>query len=389
MTFFPKHTVKTIRHTATLFYYDGPQVFEARDAIGGHYIAVMVEPQDGNDCYLVVGVAPERLRQFRAGGLDLHTLISEGGQDEWYLAPVLAGLTEPLPLQAQSALLSDSGFLPEPGFLLYDRPAEELALKEARERHNLVLEIAADPPEAAAEHRIHVGTLIGLLSHVQIMIKHAYRAALAELSPMDKRTIDKTDAHIMDVVIPAAAGSFRVVLEAAKTPDLLGQSELARALQRLDVLFENAADPLKALATVKEHKGHLAGAYLRLLRFLAQHKTGLRYSWAEPNFSKPCFRSVAESEVGPLVAALSGVSNLGGEPVTLIGEFNKFNREIGAWGLKTETGMMSGKVRDGGPSLDGLSAGARYKFSCVEEIEEVEGTGREIRTLYLIEHGPA
>ena len=29
-----------IRHTSTLFYYDGPQVFEARDAIGGHYIAV-------------------------------------------------------------------------------------------------------------------------------------------------------------------------------------------------------------------------------------------------------------------------------------------------------------------------------------------------------------
>jgi hypothetical protein len=52
--------MKTIRHTATLFYYDGPQVFEARDPIGGHYVAVMVEPQDGKDRYLVTGVAPER-----------------------------------------------------------------------------------------------------------------------------------------------------------------------------------------------------------------------------------------------------------------------------------------------------------------------------------------
>ena len=59
--------MKTIRHTTTLFYYDGPQVFEARDTIGGHYVAVMVEPQDGQDCYLVAGVEPERLRQFRAG----------------------------------------------------------------------------------------------------------------------------------------------------------------------------------------------------------------------------------------------------------------------------------------------------------------------------------
>ena len=156
----------------------------------------------------------------------------------------------------------------------------------------------------------------------------------------------------------------------------------------MDVLFENAADPAKALATVKAHRGHLAGAYLRLLRFLVKHKTGLRYSWAEPNFAKPNCRAVGEAEAGPLVDALSGVSNLGGESVTLIGEFEKVNRGTGAWGLLTAEGLQSGKVREGGPSLDGLKVGGRYKFACVEEIEEVEGTGREIHTLYLIEHEP-
>ena len=222
--------MKTIRHTATLFYYDGPQVFEAQDAIGGHYIAVMIEPENGLDRYLVTGVAPERLRQFRASTLDLRTLLTEGGVEEWYFATVADGLDRPLVLEPQTAQLVDSGLLPDGGFLLHDRPAEELVLREARERNNLVLDIIADPPEASTEHRIHVGTLIGLLSHVQTMIKHAYGAALRELSPDDRRAIDKTDAHMMDVVIPAATGSFRVVLEAAKRPDLLGQSELARAL---------------------------------------------------------------------------------------------------------------------------------------------------------------
>jgi hypothetical protein len=51
-------------NTVTLFYYDGPQVFEAGDSIGGHYLALMVEPLDGQERYLVVGVVPERLRQF-------------------------------------------------------------------------------------------------------------------------------------------------------------------------------------------------------------------------------------------------------------------------------------------------------------------------------------
>ncbi len=381
--------MKTIQHTTTLFYLDGPQVFEARDAIGGHYVGVMVEPQQGRDRYLVAGVAPERLRQFRSGTLDLRSLLAEADGEEWYLAATAVGLDQPLALVPQGSSLMDSGLLPDAGFVLHDRPADELALKEARERNNLVLELAADPPEAATEHRIRVGTLIGLLGHVQTMVKHAYGAALRELSPDRRRVIDKTDAHLMDVVVPAASGSFRVVLEAAKTPDMLGQNELARALQRVDVLFENAGNPQKALATVKAHRGHLAGAYLRLLRFLVQHKTGLRYSWAEPGFAKPNSRAVAEAEAGPLVDVLSGVSNLGSESITLVGDFEKMNRGAGSWGILTDDGLCSGKVREGGPSLDGLKTGARYKFSCIEEIEEIEGTGRELRTFYLIEHEPA
>lgn len=378
--------MKTIRHTTTLFYYDSPHVFEARDVIGGHYVAVMVEPEDSVDRYLVVGVAPERLRQFRSGALDLRSLLTDGGEDEWYLVTANAGLHEPMALVAQTMPLATSGLLPDPGFLLHDSLAQEEVLKEARKRNNLVLEIAADPPEAATEHRIRVDTFIGLLGQVQTMVKHAYGAALRELSPGGRRAIDKSDAHLMDVIIPAAAGSFRVVLEAAKTPDMLGQSELARALQRLDVLFESTANPQKTMATVKAHRGHLAGAYLRFLRFLVQHKTGLRYSWAEPTFAKPNNRAVMEAEAGPLVDVLSGISNLGVESVTIEGAFEKANRGTSAWGLLTADGVYSGKVKKGGPGLEGLKIGGNYRFSCIEEIEEVKGTGREQRMLYLIKH---
>lgn len=380
--------MKTIHHTTTLFYYDGPQIFEARDAIGGHYVAVMVEPQDGQNRYLVAGVAPERLRQFRSGTLDLRSLLVEAGEDEWYLATTATGLDQALALVPQGVPLKESGLLPDAGFVLHDRPSEELVLKEARERNNLVLEIAADPPEAAEEHRIRVGTLIGLLGHVQTMVKHAYGAALRELSAGNRRAIDKSDAHMLDVVIPAAVGSFRIVLEAAKMPDMLGQSELARALQRVDVLFEHAGDPQKALATVKEHRGHLAGAYLRLLRFLVQNRTGLRYSWAEPTFAKPNCRAVSEAEAGPLVNALSSVSNLGAESVNLVGALEKADVVSGTWRIATPEDTFAGKIKQGGPSLDGLKINSTYRFSCMEEIEEVEGTGREQRTLYLIEHEP-
>jgi hypothetical protein len=380
--------MKTVRHTTTLFYYDGPQVFEARDAIGGHYVAVMVEPEHGKDRYLVIGVEPERLRQFRAGLLDLRTLLAERGEAEWHLTTVEGGLNGPLTILPQTGPLAASPFLPDAGFLMHDRPAEEAALREARERNNLVLEIAVDPPEAAEEHRIRVGTLVGLLNHVQMMVKHAYGAALRDLALSTRRAIDRSDAHLMDVVIPAAEGSFRIVLEAAKTPDLLGQSELARALERVDALFEKAANPEQAAEVVRANPGHLAGAYLRLLRFLIQHNTGLRYSWAEPTFSKPSNRSISEGEATPLVSLLSGVSNLGSESVKLLGTLEEVDVTRLTWRIATPDGKYSGEVKQGGPSLVGLTTGKTYKFDCIEEIQEVEGTGREQRTLYLVEHRP-
>ncbi|MGH7953633.1 MAG: DUF6575 domain-containing protein [Limisphaerales bacterium] len=380
--------MKSIRHTTTLYYYDGPQVFEARDAIGGHYIAVMVEPAQGKDIYLVAGVEPERLRQFRIGTLDLRYLLTERDETEWYLAEFAEAVDAPLVLHLQTQSLASYAHLPDAGFILHERPAIAEAVREARARNNLVMEIAVEPPESAQEHRIRVVTLAGLLTHLQTMVKHAYGAALRELSLDTRRAIDRSDAHLLDVVVPAAAGSFRVVLEAARMPDLLGQSELARALQRIDALFENAGDPQKTLTMVKSHRGHLAGAYLRTLRFLVQNKSGLRYSWAEPTSQEPRARAVSEAEAVPLVDLLSGVSNLGAETVTFVGALRKADVDAGAWRIETEEGDYSGKTKPGGPSLAGLKLDSRYRFICLEEIEETQAGTREQRTLYLTEHEP-
>ncbi len=126
--------MKTVKPASTLYYYDGPQVLEARDAIGGHYIAVMVERLTDYDRYLVAGVAPERLRRFRSGILDLRTLLVDADADEWYLASAPAGPEQLMTLEPQHRSLAESGLLPDEGFVLHDRPADELALIEARMR---------------------------------------------------------------------------------------------------------------------------------------------------------------------------------------------------------------------------------------------------------------
>lgn len=380
--------MKEVLHKATLFYYDGPQVIEARDRIGGHYVGVLVAQPDDREAYVVVGVSPEELRRFRVGLVDLRSLLVSASTAEWYLGFPEHNSNEPFAIEPQAVPLEETDYLPDEGFFLHDTPTEAEVLRESRARNNLVFELAVEPPEAASEHRIKVETLIGLLANVQVMMKHALSASLRDAPSSIRRLIDRSTAHMMDVVVPAKAGSFSVLLEAAQKPDLFGHAELARALERMDMLFEHAADPHHVMDTVKANRGHLAGSYLGLLRFLELNNTGLRYAWAEPEFAAPKTRAISEAEVGPLVDILSGVSELGSEEVDLQGTLEKADRKSKIWRLRTPEKSYAGKTRDGGPSLTGLKIGAKYHFKCLEEIEVIEGTGREHRTLYLIEHEP-
>ena len=110
--------MKTIRHTDTLVYYDGVQVFEGRDSIGGHFVGVMIDSLDDSDVYLVAGVDPIQLKQFRSGSLDLKTLLLEGAEHGWYITHADDDLMQSLILEVQEEPLGEREFLPDDGFFL-------------------------------------------------------------------------------------------------------------------------------------------------------------------------------------------------------------------------------------------------------------------------------
>ena len=376
--------MRTIIPAEILVYYDGVQVFAGHDRIGGHYIGLMVDAQDEVDRYIIAGVEPERLRQFRSGGLDLRSLLLEASDDEWFLTWADEPFGAPLKLELQNGLLSDTDYLPDEGFVLDEVPFDDTTLYLARERHNVVFEFSVDPPESANAHRIRASKLGGLLVHIQTVVRWAYSAAVRELSNRDRDLVDTSEGYLMDVVVPAASGSFKVILEASKPPDMFGYGELARGLQVVDRIFEITTDPKTARDQLQEYKGHLAGSYISLLNFLVEQNTGFRYAWAHPEVDNSRQGGVSVTVAQELVDSLSGNLDLAGEVVSLIGELERVNRRAGDWGLLTNEGSRTGRVDERGPSLDGLEVGRRYRFNCLENLE-VDPAGRERRTLYLKE----
>lgn len=116
-----------ITPTAILDYYDGVQIFAARDADGGDYVGVFVGIVDKTDRYLVTAARPERLRQFLDGKLDLLTLLLEAPGGEWYLTLSDGSGGDELLLRPQQGPLTDHDeFLPLPDLFLPGGPYETL-----------------------------------------------------------------------------------------------------------------------------------------------------------------------------------------------------------------------------------------------------------------------
>lgn len=145
--------MKTIKLTEILDYYDGIEVFAARDAIGGHYIALAIDTVGGYGRYVVTGAVPEGLQQFRAGVLDLRTLLLEATGGEWYITVADGAIDDPLALEPQAGPLAErEEFLPEPGFILDSFPEDGRAGQQAGKFGNGILEFSAEPPAAPARY---------------------------------------------------------------------------------------------------------------------------------------------------------------------------------------------------------------------------------------------
>ena len=71
-----------------------------------------------------------------------------------------------------------------------------------------------------------------------------------------------------------------------------------------------------------------------------------------------------------------------GNVVALTGQVELANRGKGEWVLLTDSGMKSGKTAPGGPNLDGLQLGKRYRFHCAE-VTEPDPLWRNQKVLYL------
>ncbi len=98
---------------------------------------------------------------------------------------------------------------------------------------------------------------------------------------------------------------------------------------------------------------------------------------------------MSHSAAARIVEVSATVPKIETETVERTGHLQKFNRDTDFWGLLTEKGSVTGRLRDGGPNLDGLEVGRRYRFVCEERIETISVFGKDKKSRTLVSHEPA
>jgi hypothetical protein len=367
--------MKTVSLHQILAYYDGPQVVEARDTIGGHYVGLAID--DANFEFLIVGASPERLRQFRGGTIDLLALITDRPVDiGWQLAKCSDGDASTLGLSDLSWDPIRADFLPDAGFVLRSSQAVADLVKEARERNGLVMEVTLDPPEAI-EHRINSDTLGQFLLVFQRMLKHAFKAWIREQPAGQFSPTGYTFA-----VAGLKAGSVRIELQPEQTANLFGAGESKPAVETVLRMIASADDPETAVLEVTKNRGHLASAFVSLLDVLIESQTRIQVDWADGLSDTVASASLSQDQAQKTRTRLAMVSELEGEQRIITGVLKKADVNRGTWRLQTNEDSFSGQCLDDGPSLSHVEIDSSYQFTCTERIE-LSPSGRERSVLYL------
>lgn len=124
----------------TLIWHDFPQLFLAKDRIGGDYLCLAVDDSEELPRYISVAISQERLHLLKAGKIDLHSVFAHPEMGMWHQITSLddsGAVAEPLP---ELEKLPEE-WLPAPGEIL---PPQSLLRPEAFE----ALKIGAVAKEA-------------------------------------------------------------------------------------------------------------------------------------------------------------------------------------------------------------------------------------------------
>lgn len=367
---------KTIKLKEILLYYDRIEIFDALDNIGGSYIATLVGHDETCDKYIVVGVNPERLNQFKVGLCDLRDLFTKRDSQNWYRTCIKSTHEEVLVLEIQNFDIIDESLLPDTGFFLHEYVSEvnELVLRESRKQNNFVLGLSLIPQEPFMVHKVALAK---------------YKKAINLFEKMFRNIFDNNVIPNLDVIVPATMGSVSILFALERQQNLFYESSIIQSLSYIDSVNEEIDNISNTIEKLSLHKGHFVKSYRDLLEFIAQNNCSISYSWATPQLLNQSQRLINTKNAQTLFNELKSKDELTIVRKDLEGTLSSINTRSknGSWTLDTSKGPFSGKSKTNLLKGKELTVNKnRYLFHCEETLKDNSITGIQEPEYILLDY---
>ncbi len=378
---------KKITSFETLVYYDGPEVVLVSDQISTKYVCALVVRGPESDKYFCTSISPSRLESFTSGSIDLRSIFDSSEANDFYTIELRDQEVTDIPILPIDFASLPQEWLPDEGFFLEPQPTEDLdLLHEATARNRAVIDLSLRPPESSIGNKISAYNLSQSVGMFQTLLKYAYKKSIAALSQAAKKVLDQIQNYEVEV-LTFAPGSFKVRMQSKSPADLLGYTDISKALFKLDEIVGPIEDSEKSLDVLRRNAGHLIKAYQKFLKLAIDFNSTISYEWTFPELSKTIRHDITKRHAEPIYNLLEEKQDLGTEVINLVGRILKADVRSGVWTcLEEETNRtFTGKINpEREISLAGITLETTiYEFECEEHLVEEIVTGKEKTVLLL------
>ena len=128
------------------------------------------------------------------------------------------------------------------------------------------------------------------------------------------------------------------------------------SFKKIDELVSAADNPQKSMEVLRNNRGHIVGAYGKILDFIVNNETSIEYEWASP-ISRPSGNKLLYRFALPLLEMLRQSEDMGTETIELTGTVIKADNKNRSWMIVNEDDQKeySGTIKPGSMiTLEGI-----------------------------------
>ena len=359
-----------------LAYFDLPELFIAKDEVGGRYISLLVEEIGNEPHYILTPNSTNRLTSYLNGKLDLRDIFTQPEIKEFY--SVINIKSEKFQVSKFESNELPEKFLPEYG-LIYESSEsleEELIVKEVTETDNTIVHLSLS--DSYNRNKIQAEILGDFLKIFQTLIKYTYKKVISQYKYKTRKELDQPYNYSL-WAFDSSLGSFKIHLSSTAQKDIFGNTKIELALNTLDAIIEDFKTEDEYVDTLQKIRGHSIGSYRKLIEKIITEDVEVKYQWFSPGEEKVHSKKIGKEFAKRVMDVLNSKEELGVESKEFIGIVKQVDVDRGTWRIlnQEDNKEYSGKTVNK-KMLEGIIVDKSiYKFICEEMVEEEKVTEKE------------